>query len=303
MRIQLENLTKRFGPTAALDKLCVSVDAGERVALIGPNGSGKTTLLRVLMGMLRAEGTVLVGSSSPFTQREQLARNVAYVPQIAPQFGVPVGQLIRAVCRIREIDPQVVHAITESLGFSPAVHGEKPFRDLSGGMKQKLLIALAMAAEPELLIMDEPTASLDADARHHFFELCAALPERTTFVLCSHRIEEVRHLVGRVLALEDGRVVSDGPVEQFVASLGRAAIEIRVSEPSAELAAWLQANKFRELSGHRYVAFIDWQRKLETVQQLMASWSNEIEDLIVNDVHELQVVPGNGRADREKEAS
>lgn len=303
MHIQLENLTKRFGQTAAIDGLCLGVEAGERVALIGPNGSGKTTLLRVLMGMLGAEGTVLVGSASPFTQREQLARNVAYVPQIAPQFGVPVGQLIQTICRIREIDKGRVHGLSQTLGFRPVEHEAKPFRDLSGGMKQKLLIALALASEPELLIMDEPTASLDADARRKFFELCAGLPESTTLVLCSHRVEEVRHLVGRVVALEGGHLVADGPVEQFVASLGRAVIELRVNEPSRELAAWLAERSFRKLSGSRYTVFVEWQTKLDTVRDLMARWGGEIEDLIVNDLHELQIVPADGNSASEKEYS
>ncbi|MCB0219497.1 MAG: ABC transporter ATP-binding protein [Chrysiogenetes bacterium] len=303
MRIELENLIKRFGQTPAIDRLCLSIETGERVALIGPNGSGKTTLLRVLMGMLGAEGAVLVGSSSPFTQREQLARNVAYVPQIAPQFGVPVGQLIQTICRIREIDKDRVHGLSETLGFRPAEHETKPFRDLSGGMKQKLLIALALATEPDLLIMDEPTASLDADARRHFFELCGELSESTTLVLCSHRVEEVRHLVGRVVALEGGRLVADGPVEQFVASLGRAVIELRVSEPSGELATWLAERGFRKLSGNRYTVFVEWQTKLDAVRELMTRWGGEIEDLIVNDLHELQIVHGNGSPASEKEHS
>lgn len=287
-------MTKSFGHTIALNSLTATIEVGERVALIGPNGSGKTTLLRVLMGMLRAQGKVQVGESSPFTQREQLARNVAYVPQISPQFGVPVGQLIAAICRIRGIDGERIQQISNGLGFDPAQHVEKSFRALSGGMKQKLMIALALAADPELLIMDEPTASLDADARRHFFELCADFSAATTVVLCSHRIEEVRHLVGRVLALEDGKVVADGPVERFVAALGRAALELRSDQPSAELSAWLDAHGFRKLTGNRYTAFVDWEKKLQLVRELMDRWGKEVDDLVVNDLHELQVVHGDG---------
>lgn len=289
MDITLEHMSKRFGGTLALDDVDLSIEAGERVGLIGANGSGKTTLIRAIMGMIRVEGTVRVGDWSPFDERKHLAEHIAYVPQIAPTMGVPVRQILATVCTARQMPEERVAEICEVLGFDLMSHRDKDFRELSGGMKQKLLIGMALAARPRLLVMDEPSASLDADARRRFFERCAELSSETTVLLCSHRLEEVRHLIDRIVALEDGRVVADDATEAFVADMGRAAIELRVTEPSDDLEAWLAEHDFKKLSGGRFVAFVPWEQKLDLARAVMNSWSDELEDLVVEDVHDLQV--------------
>ncbi|MFP4599705.1 MAG: ATP-binding cassette domain-containing protein [Persicimonas sp.] len=296
MNVQLESVAKTFGRTRALSGVDLTIDAGERVALIGPNGSGKTTLIRIIMGMLRAQGTVTVGRWSPFDERPKLAEQVAYIPQIAPQMNVPLGRLIASISAVRGFEPARVEAVAERLDFRPSEHAGKSFRELSGGMKQKLLIALALAARPRLLIMDEPSASLDAEARSNFFELCADLPEETTILLCSHRIEEVRHLIARIVALEEGRVISDGPVERVVSELGRASIEVRVDpdlpdSTAAELHNWLDERGFRQLAGGRFVVFLPSSEKFSTVEALLSKWGDQLEDLVVNDLSKLQVEP------------
>lgn len=289
MRIDFTQVTKRFGQTTALDEVDLRVEPGERVALIGPNGSGKTTLTRIILGMLRPEGEVTVGGCSPFEEREQLADRVAYVPQIAPQTSVPVAAIIETVCHLRAMPASRVVGVAERLQWRPAEHADKPFKNLSGGMKQKLLIALALAAQPRLLIMDEPTASLDADARRSFFEMCAELDAQTTVLLCSHRLEEVRHLIERIVALDSGRVSRDGPVEDFVAGLGRAAVELKVPTPSDDMLDWLAARGFRQVFAGRWVNFMPWNQKLTTVEELIEQWADEVDDMVVNDLHELQV--------------
>ena len=295
MQVELRDISKRFGTTLALDRVDLTIRPGERVALIGPNGSGKTTLTRVIMGMLRAEGAVTVGQWSPFSQRQKLAANIAYIPQIAPQMNVPIGPLIEVICSVRSMPASRVDAVAARLDFQPRQHADKPFRDLSGGMKQKLLIALALAARPRLLIMDEPSSSLDAEARRNFFELCSQLDPETTVLLCSHRLEEVRHLIERVVALEDGRVVADGPVQEFVAGLGRAAVELRTTDPSDEMLGWLDEHGFRQMAGGRFVSFLPWNDKLPTVETLIERWGPRVDDLVVNDLHEMQVEADPGR--------
>ncbi len=289
MRVELEQVSKRFKNTKALKKVDLTINSGDRVALIGPNGSGKTTLIRVILGMLRPEGEVAVGGRSPFFAREQIADHMAYVPQIAPQTGVPVGELIDTVCRLREIPLERVHDVAGCLRWDPLEHADKAFRELSGGMKQKLLVALAMAARPSLLIMDEPSASLDADARRALFEMCGDLDPETTLLLCSHRLEEVRHLVKRIVELDAGQIRSDGPVEDFVSGLARAAVEILAHSPPQEMLDWLQDQRFRMVSPGRWVAFLPWNLKLPTVEVMMRRWGDEIDDLVVNDLQELQV--------------
>jgi len=199
MQVTLERVGKRFRTVAALRDLTLELPSGSRTALVGPNGSGKSTLTRVLMGMLDYEGDVRIDGLSPRQHRAQLAPRTAYVPQIAPRLAVPVREIVAAVVALRNLDAGLVGQVAAALDFDLVSVAARPFRDLSGGMRQKLLIALALASRPELLVLDEPTASLDPQARQRFFALVEGLPSRPTLLLCSHRLEEIRHLVDRVL--------------------------------------------------------------------------------------------------------
>src|SRR5690606_7258562 len=125
-------------------------------------------------------------------------RSVAYIPQIAPPIDAPVGEVVRAHAALRGIAEDATHERARRLGLELPSCAQKRFRELSGGMKQKLLAAMALAAEAPILICDEPTANLDGEARASFFEQLAERPSSGVVVLCSHRIEEVRLLVGRV---------------------------------------------------------------------------------------------------------
>lgn len=289
VKIQVEQLTKRFGSTVALKDVDLSVEPGERLALVGPNGSGKTTLLRTVMGMLGGEGFVEVGGFPPFGERRNVSKKLAYVPQIAPNISAPAGRLVDLISSTREMDRADVDEICRNLGFDFEQHAQKPFRSLSGGMKQKLLIALALAAQPQLLVMDEPTASLDAEARRRFFEMCRDLPEETTVVLCSHRLEEIRHLVRRIVALEEGRVVADAPFEDFVSDFGRAAIELQVEDPSDDLVRLLESHDFQEVSHNRFVAFVPREMKLDIVSKVVNLSDVQLSDLLINDLRDLDV--------------
>lgn len=213
MQIELSGVRKRFRGVTALDDVTMRVPAGAKVALVGPNGSGKSTLVRAVMGMLRCDGTVRLDGQDPFAHREQLAAGLAYVPQTAPQLGASVGDVVRAVASIRAIGVDDIAAIADALDLPLDEVRRRPVRALSGGMKQKLLITLALAAPASLLIMDEPTASLDARTRKAFFRLFRERTVGATLLLCSHRLEEVRRLVERVVVLENGRVALDAPVD------------------------------------------------------------------------------------------
>ncbi|MCG6955248.1 MAG: ABC transporter ATP-binding protein [Gemmatimonadetes bacterium] len=212
MRVELKDVTKRFGSVAALEGVDLSIAAGERVALVGPNGSGKSTLVRAVMGIVRCEGSVRLDDADPFRHRARLAARLAYVPQTTPQLGASVGEVVRAVTALRGLDGRDITATATSLDLDVDALRHRPVRSLSGGMKQKLLISLALAAPASLFIMDEPTASLDHDARASFFELFRGRAARATLILCSHRLDEVRRLVDRVVVLEDGRITLDAPV-------------------------------------------------------------------------------------------
>lgn len=209
MRIELRQVRKRFGKQEALRGIDLVVPHGQRVAIVGPNGSGKSTLLRIVMGLVSCEGEVRIDALSPFVDRMALAQRMAYVPQVAPQLGATVGELVRAVTSLRELAPDRVFATAQRLELDTALIRDKPFRALSGGMKHKLLLAMALSSGASLLILDEPSASLDVAARQRFEALLDEVARDATVLLCSHRIEEVQRQAERVVELGDGLVVRD----------------------------------------------------------------------------------------------
>jgi ABC-type multidrug transport system ATPase subunit len=244
MRIEARAVAKRFGRLAALDGVSFEVAPRSRVALAGPNGSGKSTLNRILMGLSSCEGEVRLDGRCPFHERGAVARRMAYVPQIAPQLGAPVAEVLAAIVRVRALDPERVARLAAAFDLDLGALASCPFRSLSGGTKQKLLIALAFAADASLLILDEPTGSLDARARERFFELFDSFAPEATLVLCSHRLDEIRPLVDHVLLLHEGRVCYDGAAAAFLAERALAALDVWVEGEAA--AAWLAARGFRK---------------------------------------------------------
>jgi ABC-2 type transport system ATP-binding protein len=235
--IVVENVSKRFGKVVALDHVSLTIEPGARVALVGTNGSGKTTLLRALAGLLRVDGRVLVDGIDVARAPEKALRNLAYVPQIAPPLEAPVTEVVRAHATIRAIAPAAVEDCARRLGLELPAIAKVRFRDLSGGMKQKLLAALAMATEANVLVCDEPTANLDPTARAAFFEEVARRRADSILVVCSHRVDEVKGLVDRVIEMRDGKVFRSLEV-------ARSAVPAPVSEPvpaSDEDAPWVLA--------------------------------------------------------------
>jgi ABC-type multidrug transport system ATPase subunit len=233
MRIELKNLGKRFQHRVALHGINVTIEPGARVALVGPNGSGKSTLLRAMLGLVACDGELLVDGKPLAMERARREARLAYVPQTAPAIAATVRELTSAVARVRGVGFDVIAERAARLDLDLAAVARSSFRELSGGMKQRVLIALALAAPVELLLMDEPTASLDAAARLRFFELCGEIAGDTTVLLCSHRLDEIRSLTDRVLALRDGACVYHGPAEGYVADHDIIATELRFGAPRA----------------------------------------------------------------------
>jgi len=214
VRVEVREVSKRYGRFTALDGVSFALAAGERMALVGPNGSGKSTLNRALMGLLRYEGEIRIGEASPRDDRLDVARRIAYVPQVAPALAATVREMVRALTQLRGVPRSSVAELSSRLSLDLDAVADRRVRDLSGGMKQKLLLALALASRASLLILDEPTGSLDAETRAGFFPLLDECCAGASVLLCSHRPDDVQGRVDRLLELADGRVAYDGPVEK-----------------------------------------------------------------------------------------
>ena len=215
-------LTKRFGTHLILDHLDLAVERGERVALLGLNGAGKTTFMRCLLGLIPFDGSLnIAGQDVRANGREARAR-LGYVPQRAPHFDGTFAEMVEFFTRLRDIEQAAVDARLEMLGLSPAEHGEKPVRALSGGMLQKVLLALALGAEVPMLLLDEPTANLDPRARREFLRTLQSVDRDTTILLASHRFADVEAVVDRLLVLHGGRIAFDGGVADLRDRVGDA---------------------------------------------------------------------------------
>jgi ABC-2 type transport system ATP-binding protein len=287
MRIEVRDARKRFGAVQALAGVSFAVEAGGRVALVGPNGSGKSTLNRVLMGLVGCTGEIRIDGRCPFQERVALARRMAYVPQAAPQLGAPVGEMLAAIARVRDLSRERIERAARAFDLDVPALARRPFRSLSGGTKQKLLIALALAAEAPLLILDEPTGSLDARARERFFECFEALPRETTLVLCSHRLDELRPLVSQVLQLDEGRVAYDGPAGAFLARSGLAALDLWADGPEA--AAWLERNGFRRGAGGAWHRTLASAAKVPLLAEAAAALGPRLRNLNARDLEAIEL--------------
>jgi len=285
MRIELSSIRKRYGKLTALDGIDLEIPAKSRIALIGPNGSGKTTLTRVIMGLVAHEGAVRFDGAP---RSAASAAGIAYVPQVAPQMAATVSDLIRTVAGLRGVSTRRISEIGAELGLDVPALADRPFRGLSGGMKQKLLLALGLGTAPRLVILDEPTASLDVEARGRFVELERELLGKSTVILCSHRLDELRALVQRVVVLDDGRVVHDGAAADYVRRHTDSIIEILVDgDPS-----WLRDRGFEATAGGWWARQVSHVEKMRLVPEAIAALGPRMRDLVVRDHDRLTVAVG-----------
>lgn len=236
--ITIEGVCKAFGASRSLDGIDLVIPDGQRVALIGSNGAGKTTLFRCLLGEYVHDGAVRVDGLDPRRSRAEVLRRIGFVPQVAPRLGMPVGALVRWVAEVGGGTVEAIAAVADRMGLDIAPISARSFLRLSGGMKQKLLVALALGRPTDILILDEPTANLDPAARASLLDL---LIERrgATMIVSSHRLDEIAGLVDRVIELDRGRVVLDDTVADAgtLGSVFRVTCEVTRDEASFARAA------------------------------------------------------------------
>ena len=238
--IALDNVVLRYGDHEALTGINLGVNAGERIAFVGANGSGKSTLLRVLHGLLapteglrreslvtpteglRRESQITPADGRPLETRGSPGRprplRVAmlfqrpFLLRLSAEANVRVGLWFAGV-RGAHARQQAAEALRR-VGL--ATEAQRPARALSGGQQQRLALARAWALQPDVLLLDEPTASLDPTAKREVEALLAELAAQgMTLLMASHQLGEVRRFAQRVVYLERGRVLADAPVQEF----------------------------------------------------------------------------------------
>jgi len=249
--IKFTNVVKDFRRARVLDGINLDIGIGERVALIGSNGAGKTTLIRCLLGEYTYGGEVAINCLDPRSNRTQVLGNIGFVPQLPPPLKMPVGQLIDFSASLCGTDPLRIHAIAKRLGLAIEEILSRQFVRLSGGMKQKLLIAIALGREAKVLVMDEPAANLDPEARKIFFDLLAERLDDATMIISSHRLDEVSALVNRVIEMDMGKVVLDDKVADAVTLTAKLACRIVLSRFEPAFAKALNGWQFSSSDDNR----------------------------------------------------
>jgi ABC-type multidrug transport system ATPase subunit len=282
--VSLRDVEKSFARVAALRGVSLDIPAGRALALVGPNGSGKTTLIRVIVGLLTAKGSVVFDGRP---RSAETAARMAYVPQAAPVLAVPVSELVRSIAQVRDVSPDLVFDLARHLGLDVNECRKKAFRNLSGGQKQKLLLAMALAPRAGLLVLDEPTASLDAESRQRFFELFSERRSDSTLILCSHRLDEIRHLVDHVVMLADGAVAYDGPAADYLSSHEESLIEMKIDGGDAN---WLVSEGFSRRGGEWWTIRVPRDNKLETLRRVSERLGSNLVDVTVHDFERLDPV-------------
>lgn len=242
--LEAEGIGFSYGPDTVLDHVSLAVAPSEFVALVGPNGSGKSTLLRILLGLLPPQrGAVRVFGMPPHRLRERW--RIGYVPQ-RPQLArdlpasveevVEAGRLARSGWHRRlgaEDRDEITHAL-ESVALLDVRH--RRVRELSGGQQQRAFIAKALVAQPDLLVLDEPVAGIDADSQRRFRDSLVHLvaDHQTAVLLVSHELGAVADDLDRVIVLRTGRVSFDGPPAEL------AATGVSLGVHAEDLPLWLE---------------------------------------------------------------
>jgi Cu-processing system ATP-binding protein len=222
--ITIRDLTKRFDDFTALNRVSFEIHVGETFALLGPNGSGKTTLMRCLVGLsLPSEGTIQVQGLDISRHFRETRRLISYLPQrVAFDESLTAREVLQFYARLRRIDPSRVEEMLREERFHFNGFAEKTVGQFSGGMVQRLGLAVACLPDTPYLLLDEPTVSLDPEGAIRFREYLAALKQQgKTIILSSHTLEDVERLADRVAILVSGKLVAQESMETLRERLWR----------------------------------------------------------------------------------
>ena len=215
--IEARGLRKAFGTTVAVDGVDLRVDEGHILGLIGPNGAGKTTALNAILGLTPYQGELKVLGRNPWEQREQLMRDVCFIADVAvlPRW-MRVSQAFEYLAGVH---PRFDRSKAEGFLAKTSIPHNSKVRELSKGMVVQLHLALVMAIDAKLLVLDEPTLGLDILFRKQFYDslLNDYFDGRRTIIVTTHQVEEVQHVLTDLMFINNGRIVLKCSMEEFEA--------------------------------------------------------------------------------------
>jgi ABC-2 type transport system ATP-binding protein len=249
--IHARRLSKRYGATKALDAVDFEIDAGRIVGLIGPNGAGKTTALKAILGLTDYEGELKVLGLDPHTQRTQLMEQVCFIADVAV---LPRWLRVReAIEFVGGVHPRFSREKCLAFLSHTKIGQDMRVRELSKGMIVQLHLALVMAIDAKLLVLDEPTLGLDILYRKAFYEslLSDYFDEQKTIIVTTHQVEEIEHILTDLMFIRDGKVVLAATMDE----VGDRYAEVMVNPDKADAARALKPLNERQIFGKSIFLF------------------------------------------------
>jgi len=249
--IEARGLRKAFGATIALDGVDLRVEEGRILGLIGPNGAGKTTALNAILGLVPYQGELKVLGRDPWTERERLMCDVCFISDVAvlPRW-IRVSQALDYVAGVH---PRFDRSKAEHFLAKTAINRASKVRELSKGMVAQLHLALVMAIDARLLVLDEPTLGLDILYRKQFYDslLNDYFDRSRTILLTTHQVEEIEHVLTDVMFINRGRIVFNRSIEELEARY----LEVSVRPEQLAAARALKPMYEREMLGRSILLF------------------------------------------------
>jgi ABC-2 type transport system ATP-binding protein len=222
--IEAKDLTKKFGAHVALDRANFNIEAGRIVGLIGPNGAGKTTALRAILGLTDYEGQLTVLGREPFRDRTALMNECCFIADVAV---LPSWLRVdHAIDFVAGVHPRFRRDRAMAFLAKTQITGRRRMRELSKGMKTQVHLALTMAIDAKLLVLDEPTLGLDILARRSFYDALVNdyMDESRTILITTHQVEEVENLLTDIIFIDRGRIVVDTSLEDVAKRFAAVAV-------------------------------------------------------------------------------
>jgi ABC-2 type transport system ATP-binding protein len=249
--IEMRGVSKSFKNLKALDNVSFTAEAGRIVGLIGPNGAGKTTALRAILGLTPYEGELKVLGLNPYTERDRLMQDVCFIADVAVLPGwLRVHQAVRFVAGVH---PHFRPERAEEFLSRTTIKRTSRVRELSKGMITQLHLALVMAIDARLLVLDEPTIGLDIIYRKQFYEtlLSDYFDHERTIVITTHQVEEVENILTDLLFIDRGHIVLDSTMEDVATNF----VQLTVNPAHVAAARELKPFYEREVFGRTVMYF------------------------------------------------
>lgn len=249
--VSARGLTKRYGKSVAVDNISFEIPTGRIIGLIGPNGSGKTTTLKAMLGLIPFEGELKVLGLDPRTQRDELMAQVSFIADVAvlPRWI----RVCEAIDFVAGVHPKFDRIKAERYLTKTKLKPAMKVKEMSKGMIVQLHLALVMAIDAKLLVLDEPTLGLDILYRKQFYQnlLEDYFDEQKTIIVTTHQIEEIEHILSDLMFIRDGKITLSATMDE----IGERFIEVMVPAEHADAARALKPLDERQVFGKSVMLF------------------------------------------------